>query len=71
MHIKDAIETKQNVTLQKLLQKSTSAPPAKNFSDTHAHKHVKLHHFCKKLWCITPSGNPVQQHQCGKQATAE
>jgi len=44
---------------------------ARNFS---AHKHVKLHHFVKhfcKKWCsITPSGNTVRQHQCGKQVRA-
>jgi len=37
------------------------------------HKHVKLHHFCKFFfqWCsITPSGNTLRQHQCGKQARA-
>jgi len=45
-------------------------PPWKNPSDAHAHKHVKLHHFCKKLCCITPSGNTVQHHQRGKQAIA-
>jgi len=44
------------------------APSEKDFSD--AHKHVKLHHFCKKLCCITPPGNTVEQHQCGKQAVA-
>jgi len=45
-------------------------PPWKNPSNAHAHKHAKLHHFCKKLCCISPSGNTVQQHQCGKQAIA-
>jgi len=58
-------------------------PPWKNFwknplvalpgeipSDAHAHKRVKWHYFCEKLCCITPSGNTVQQHQCGKQAIA-
>jgi len=34
--------------IEKGLEKSTSAPPGKNPSDAHAHKHVKLHHFCKK-----------------------
>jgi len=29
--------------------------------------HVKLHHVCKKWLSITPSGNTVRQHQCGKQ----
>jgi len=38
--------------------------------DTHAHKHVKLHHFYEKLCCITRSGNTVKQHQCGKQSIA-
>jgi len=45
-------------------------PPWKNSfrrSCTHA---CKLHHFCKKLCCILPSGNTVQQHQCGKQTIA-
>jgi len=56
--------------VEKLLEKSTSGPPWKNYSDAHAHKHVKWHHFCEKLCCITPSGNTVQQHQCGKQSTA-
>jgi len=32
-----------------------------------ANMHVKLHHLCKK-WCsVSPSGNTVRQHQCGKQ----
>jgi len=57
-------------SLEKLLEKSTSAPPGNNPSDAHAHKHVKLHHFCKKMCCIATSGNTVQQHQCGKQAIA-
>jgi len=53
--------------LEKLLKKSTTAPTGKNPSDAHAHnKRVKLRHFC----CITPYGNTVQQHQCGKQAIA-
>jgi len=30
--------------------------------------HVKLHHCCKNLCCITLSGNTVHQHHCGKQA---
>jgi len=56
-------------TLEKGLEKSTSAPLEKNPSDSHAQKHVKLHRFLqKKLRCITSSGNIVQQHQCGKQA---
>jgi len=55
---------------KKLWNKSTSAPPGKNPSETHAHKHVKLHHFCEKNCCITPAGNTVQQQQCGKQAIA-
>jgi len=47
------------------------APPGKILSDAHAHsKHVKWHHFCEKLCCITPSGNTIQQHQCGKQSIA-
>jgi len=54
--------------LKKLLEKSTSAPPGKDPSDVHAHKHAKLH--CKKLCCVAPSGNTIQQHQCGKQAVA-
>jgi len=29
--------------------------------------HVKLHHLCKKWFSITPFGNTVRQHQCGKQ----
>jgi len=46
-------------------------PPWKNPSDAQAYnKHVKLHHFCKNYGCISPSGNTVQQHQCGKQAIA-
>jgi len=49
--------------LEKLLEKSTSVPPGKNPSNAHTHKHAKLH--CKKLCCITPSGNTVQQHQFG------
>jgi len=48
---------------------STNAPPpGKIPSDAYAHKHVKLHSFCEKLCCITPPGNTVQQHQCGKQS---
>ena len=34
--------------IQKRLETSTSAPPGKYPSGAHAHKHVKLHHFCKK-----------------------
>jgi len=50
-------------------------PNYKNFSmEWHGifptHVHVKLHHFCKKSCSVTPSGNTVQQHQCGKQAQA-
>jgi len=56
--------------LEKLLEKSISATPRKNPSDAHAHKHVKSHHFCKNLCCISPPGNTVQQHQCCKQAIA-
>ena len=41
--------------MDKRLEKSISGPPGKKFSDAHAHKHVKLHHFCKKL-CFTPYG---------------
>jgi len=29
--------------------------------------HVKLHHLWKKWGSVTPSGNTLQQHQCGKQ----
>jgi len=48
---------------EKHLEKSTSAPPGKNPSNGHAHKHAKLHHYCKTLCCIiTPSGNTVQEH---------
>jgi len=36
-------------TLEKLLKKSTSGPPWRKRPDAHAHKHAKLHHFCKKL----------------------
>jgi len=57
-------------TLEKLLKKSTSGPPWKKRPDAHAHKHAKLHHFCKKLCCITPYRKIVQQHQCSKQAVA-
>ena len=32
---------------EKHLEKPTSAPPGKNLSDAHTHKHVKLHHVCK------------------------
>jgi len=46
------------------------APHGKIPSDAHAHKHVKWHHFCEKLCCITPYGNTVQQHQCSKQSVA-
>jgi len=42
---------------EKDLEKSTSDPPGKNFSDAHAHKYVKVHYFCKKLCCITTYGN--------------
>jgi len=56
--------------LEKLLEKSTSSPRGKYLSDARAHKHVKLHNFCKKIYCVTPSGNNVQQHQCGKQSIA-
>jgi len=45
-------------------------PPGKNPSEAHAHKHVKLPHFCKNLCCITSSVNTIQQHQFGKQAIA-
>jgi len=55
---------------EKRLEKSTSGPPGKIPSDAHAHKHVKWHHACDKMCCIAPSGNTVQQHQCGKQSTA-
>ena len=57
--------------LERLLEKSTRAPPwKKSFRRPCTQKHVKLHHFCEKLCCITPSGNNVQQHQCSKQAIA-
>ena len=58
--------------LEKRLEKSTSGSPGKISSDVHAHKYVKFHQFCEKLCCITPSGNNVQQQQCGrpKQSTA-
>jgi len=56
--------------LEKRLEKSTSGSPGKISSDVHAHKYVKFHQFCEKLCCITPSGNTVQQHQCGKQSIA-
>ena len=58
------------LTQEKLLEKSTSGPHWKKLPDAHAHKHVKLHQFCKKLCCITPYRKTVQQHQCGKQAVA-
>jgi len=51
-------------------RKTPLATPGKKPSDNHAYKHVKLHHFCEKLCCITPSDNTVQQHQCGQQAIA-
>ena len=54
---------------RKLLEKSTCGP-WKSFRRPCTHKHAKLHHFCKKLCCITLFGNIVQQHQCGKQAVA-
>jgi len=60
-------------TPRKTFGKIHWCPPSKNSvrrSDTHTHKHVKLHHFCKKLCCIAPSGNTVQQHQYGNQSTA-
>ena len=56
--------------LEKLLENSTSASPEKNPSDANAYKHVKLHHFCENCVVVTPSGNTVQQHQCGKQFIA-
>jgi len=46
------------------------APLGKIPSDAHAHKHVKWHHFCEKLCCITPPGNTAQQHKCDKQSIA-
>ena len=46
--------------------KNPLIPPRKNLFEAHAHKHVKLHHFCKKMCCITSSGKNLQQHQCGK-----
>ena len=57
-------------SLEKLLEKSTGGLPGKISSDAHAQKHVKLHHFCEILCCITPSGNTVEQHHCGKQSIA-
>ena len=56
--------------VQKLLEKSTTGLPGKIPFDAHAHKHVKWHHFCEKLCCITPSVNTAQQHQRGKQPIA-
>jgi len=56
--------------LEKRLEKSTSGSPGKIPSDPHAHKYVKFHLFCEILCCIIPSGNTVQQHQCGKQSIA-
>ena len=57
--------------LEKLLEKSSSDPPPEKILPTpYAHKHVKLHHFCKKLCCISPFGRTVQQHQWDKQAIA-
>ena len=44
--------------------------PPKKILPTPKNKHVKLHHFCEKLCCITTSGNTVQQHQWGKQFIA-
>ena len=29
--------------------------------------HVKLHHLWKKWGSVTPSGNTLRRHQCGKQ----
>ena len=55
--------------LQKPFEKSTCAALSIYPSDAHARKHVKFHHFCKTLCCITTTGNTVQQHQWGKQAT--
>jgi len=55
---------------EKLLEKSASGPLGKIPSDDHAYNHAKWHHFCEKLCCNTPSGNTVQQHQCGKQSIA-
>ena len=51
--------------------KHSLVPPCKNLSDAHAHKHIKLHHFYRKLCCITPYVNTVKQHQCGEQAIAQ
>ena len=56
--------------VEKLLEKLLVAPPGKIPSVAHAHKHVKWHHFCEKLCCITPPGSTVQQNRCGKQPTA-
>ena len=58
------------LTSPRKTSKCTSVPPWKNAFRRHAHKHVKWYHFCVKLCCITPSGNTVQQHQCGKQSIA-
>ena len=55
--------------VEKLL-KNPLVPPLEKFYPTTMHKHVKWHHFCEKLCCITPSGNTVQQHKCGKQSIA-
>jgi len=52
------------------LEKSTSAPPEKNPSDAHAHKHVNYTIFVKNCVVLHHSGKTVQQHQCGKQFIA-
>jgi len=44
---------------EKRLENSLVPPSGKNASDAHAHKHVKLHHFCKKLRYTSQSGNTV------------
>ena len=56
--------------LKNILKNPLGPPPGKNPSEAHAHKHVKWHHFCKNLCCITSSVNTIQQHQFGKQAMA-
>jgi len=56
-------------TPEKFLEKSTVDPWKKSFRRPCTHKHVKLQ-YLKNLCCITPFGNTVQQHQCGKQAIA-
>jgi len=60
---------KQNSPLLALPRKTSGKIHKKSFrhSCTQA---CKITPFLSKLCCITPSGNTVQQHQCGKQAIA-